>query len=400
MAQRVIKLKKQELVDQDKKIFSTDNINLKAFQHHEQKPQEIESDQFVNQLLDTLEDAVWIGYPRLNIYYANPAFQKVYGRTVSEFQADPDLWIKSVYPEDAQIAQDSNSEIMLHGHSESKYRIIRPDGKVIWIHAKKYLIKERGGNIIQVGGVARDITDDKEKDGTLKEFKENLRSLTLELSQAEEKEKRNISLELHDNVIQNLAFCKIKLKEIEKETSSSPAVISINEMLSETIRTIRNMIYELSPPVVHDLEFAQSVEWLAKNLIGKAGIKYHIYTDEELKPISLDMSTFLFKIVRELINNIIKHSKAKDVLIFLQNTQDNLMIIVQDDGIGFNAEEAMAKKPNSFGFFTIGERLSHIGGFFNVRSDPGKGTKANILVPLSLLNAKQPEKFKDTIFQG
>ena len=400
MAQRVIKLKKQELVDQEKKTFSTDNINLKTFKRLKQKPQEIESDQFVNQLLDTLEDAVWIGSPRLNIYYANSAFEKIYGRTVSEFQADPDLWIKSVYPEDAQIAQDNNSENILHGHSESKYRIIRPDGKVIWIRAKKYLTRERGGDIIQVGGVARDITDDKEKDGTLKEFKENLRSLTLELSQAEEKEKRNISLELHDNVIQNLAFCKLKLKVIEKETGSSPAVALINEMLSETINTIRNMIYELSPPVVHDLEFAQSVEWLAKNLIGKAGIKYHIYIDDELKPISQDMNTFLFKIVRELINNIIKHSKAKDVLIFLQNTQDNLMIIVQDDGIGFNAEEAMAKKPNSFGFFTIGERLSHIGGFFNVRSEPGKGTKANILVPLSLLNAKQPEKFKDTIFKG
>jgi signal transduction histidine kinase len=98
------------------------------------------------------------------------------------------------------------------------------------------------------------------------------------------------------------------------------------------------------------------------------------------------MTTFLIKIVRELITNIIKHSQAKDVLIFLQTTKDNLMIIVQDDGIGFNADEVMAKNPNSFGFFSIREGLSHIGGFLNVRSEPGKGTKANIIVPLSLLN--------------
>ncbi len=220
----------------------------------------------------------------------------------------------------------------------------------------------------------------------LKELHEDLRSQTFNMSLAGEKERRRIATELHDNVSQNLAYCKIKLKEIEKDGNYSGLAGELNEiniLLTEAIKNIRSQTFELSPPLLYDLGLEPAIDWLGENIIAKRGMNFRLDSDEYQKPISNELRVLLFQIVRELLNNIAKHSQAREVMVFIRYATDTVMISVQDNGIGFEESEMSTGHQQSHGYVSIRERLNHIGGFFSIKSKQGAGTKVNIVVPIN-----------------
>ena len=187
---------------------------------------------------------------------------------------------------------------------------------------------------------------------------------------------------------QNLAYCRIKLGELAKENKSSPLRHSINELLeiiTETIADTRSLTFELSPPVLYELGLAQAIEWLGQKIIAGRGMKFRLDNDDHLTQISQELKILLFQIVRELLNNVAKHAQAKEALVFIRKTGDNVLIDVQDDGIGFDVSRITdySKGPVGFGLFSIRERLDHIGGYCRINSNPAGGVKVAISVPIS-----------------
>jgi signal transduction histidine kinase len=174
-----------------------------------------------------------------------------------------------------------------------------------------------------------------------------------------------------------------------KENKSSPLMKSINEVLSivtETIADTRSLTFELSPPVLYDeMDLKQAIEWLGQKIIAGRGINFRLDDDDQLAQISQELKILLFQIVRELLNNVAKHAQANEALVFIRKTGDNILIDVQDDGIGFDVSliTDFRKFPIGYGLFSIRERLNHLGGYFDIKSNSGKGTTVSILVPLS-----------------
>lgn len=217
---------------------------------------------------------------------------------------------------------------------------------------------------------------------------ESLRSMVSEMSlmesRIEERERHLIAADLHDFVGQNLAVLLFKLAALRKMLSS-PEVIhqveELRELIGKTIQYTRSLTVELSPPILSEIGFLAAVESLAEGIQKTHGIRISISDDGQLKQADDETRYLLFRIVRELLMNIVKHAQASSVKISLARNEDIMHIAVEDNGIGFDTEKG-AGRNSGFGLFTIRERLKRLGGYFAVDSRPGFGTKVILSVPL------------------
>jgi signal transduction histidine kinase len=205
---------------------------------------------------------------------------------------------------------------------------------------------------------------------------------------AEERERRRIATEVHDNLGQNLAFAKIKLGNL-LESLTSPdhraAVDELSKLVGETIQDTRALISELGSPVLYELGFVPAVQWLTQLTSRRHGITIGFEDDGQPKLLSDDVLVLLFGALRELLANVIKHSRAKNAKVTIETMEDQIRVTVRDDGIGFDPDEigpAMDEN-GAFGLFSIRERLEPLGGQMKVTSKLGQGTQVTLVGPVN-----------------
>jgi PAS domain S-box-containing protein len=231
-----------------------------------------------------------------------------------------------------------------------------------------------------------DITEQKQAEKDIRTYQEQLRSVALELSLTEERERRRLATELHDHVGQILALAQIKLGAIRESASSTQLAQPMDEirrLIEQTIRYTRSLTFELSPPILYDLGFDAAVEWLAELIQGQHGIVIKVQTDRSAKPVSDEIRVLLFQTVRELLANVVKHASAKNIRVFISREDTTLQVKVEDDGLGLGgAPDLSPEGPGGVGIFSIQERLKYLGGHLEVAAEPGWGTRVTMRVPL------------------
>jgi len=223
----------------------------------------------------------------------------------------------------------------------------------------------------------------------LAEQKVKLRLMTAELSLAEERERHRIAMDIHDSIGQTLAIIKMKLTELKKLDTSPELNGRIREILEyteQTIRETRSLSYELSPAVLYTLGLDAAVENLVDKIREKHGVQIEMINDDQEKPLSEPSRIHLYRSVRELLFNIIKHARAEHIRIHLIREKHEIWITIEDDGCGFdNSRLTCQPGPGGgFGLFSIRERLNHLGGNFVIHSEPGQGTRVFLSAPLAV----------------
>jgi len=253
---------------------------------------------------------------------------------------------------------------------------------VLW--KENYVYRLPSGEIVDVYD---DITERKQAERKLLIYQEKLQSLASELSLVEERERRSIATDLHDQIGQTLSVIKMHCFELGQELKDphhKQQMREIKELVKQTIKDTRSLTFELSPPVLYELGLVAAIDWLAEQFQFKHNLKCSVEADKKPKPLSQDIEIVLFRSVRELLVNIVKHARAKRVKITIRVNKKNLRIRVADDGIGFSPEAkgARAYKDQQFGLFNITERIRHLGGSLEVDSLRGKGTMVTLAAPL------------------
>ena len=247
-------------------------------------------------------------------------------------------------------------------------------------------------------GVFRDITGRKEAETKLFEHQEQLKSLSSELLLAEERERRRIAIELHDRISQSLVISKIKLDSLGESITSKESGKVLKEVcdsLRQTIQDTRSLTFDLSSPILYELGFEMAVaEWLTEQIEKKNGIATKFRDDGKDKPLDNDISVLLFRTVRELLINVIKHAKAKHVTVSTRKVDNEIEVSVEDDGMGFKPPEVQSipARMGRFGLFSIRERLEYLGGRIEIESGAGEGCKITVAAPLSGKKGKRAEK--------
>jgi signal transduction histidine kinase len=214
-----------------------------------------------------------------------------------------------------------------------------------------------------------------------------LRLLSAQLSLAEEAERRRIAEMLHEDLQQLLVAARMQLAALCRTRDASerePIVREIADALERSFRLTRSLSVELASPVLYEHGLAAALEWLAAETGKNYNVKVTVEAESSANPEAADVRIFLFRAVRELLLNSVKHTAGSAVHVTMRHLRpDKIRIIVADGGPGFDPALLDDKRTSSqkFGLFNIRERVSSFGGEFHINSSPKRGTQ----ITLSLL---------------
>ncbi len=216
---------------------------------------------------------------------------------------------------------------------------------------------------------------------------DQLRSMASQLSTVEERERRIIATDLHDQVGQTLALSRIKLgllREAAAGSEYSEQIEEIRKLVIDAIKDTRSLMFKISSPILYELGIEAALGWLAEQAQKEHGIQVDCEADDSIKPLDNDVRAFLFRAASELIVNVVKHSKARHARISVMRSGDCIRISVWDDGVGLDVEKVCSgwSGAHGFGLFSIRERLDHLGGFMEVESAPERGTTFTLVALL------------------
>ncbi len=311
----------------------------------------------------------------------NPALVRTLGYTQAELDQ---LGISFVYKEDVpQIARLYRE--LTAGRMQAftvEARAVHRDGRLIWGRAHFTRIMGTDQGTWYTLGLFEDITQEKETQAEIAAYQERLRALAAELTMTEERERRRLASDLHDNIGQVLAFLQIKLGSLRQEIASPKIAADLDEarnLLSEIIRATRSLTLEMGLSVLHELGFASGVEWLGEKFQEQYGLEIKVHCDPLPASLPSFVKTLFFRAVRELLTNVAKHARASRVSIVGKTHNSQIRLEVADNGIGFDV--ANLKTGQGFGLFSIAERIRNQGGTIEVLSAPGQGTRVIITFP-------------------
>ncbi len=322
------------------------------------------------------------------IVFFNPAFTKMTGYTAEEVTDKLSLF-------QGPFTDVTQWKKLESGTSQSKAFYLetvatRKDGTQFNMEWQITPLRDERGKVTHFVSVQRDITERKKIEGQVHAYQEQLRLLASELLLAEERERRRIAMDLHDNIGQMLALTRIKLGVLRKSLSRDvheDAVSGIVELIDQSISYTKSLSFELSPPLLYDIGIEATIEWLAEHMQKQHYILFYCKNDGSPKPLMRDVSILLFQTVRELFMNIVKHSQAHQVNVGISREADDIKIVVEDDGIGFDASKIDTSR--TFGFFSIRERLKYLGGSLSIDTVPGRGTRVTVTSPLGQKDVRE-----------
>ena len=218
-------------------------------------------------------------------------------------------------------------------------------------------------------------------------YRQQLRSLAVELTRSEEAVRRDFAQELHDSVGQQLALIQIRMGMLMGETSSPEAhqhVSEIRQLVSKTIKQTRTLMFEISPPVLYEQGLDAALEWLTDEVSSRYDLRVLYQVDGGATELPEEFRALLYRAVSELLANVGRHAFATQVWVTLCHMPGQARISVQDNGVGFDVAGVCerATKNGTFGLFSIRVRIGELGGTVTIDSEPGHGTKVSLLLPV------------------
>ncbi|MCM8710244.1 sensor histidine kinase [Clostridium sp. SYSU_GA19001] len=215
--------------------------------------------------------------------------------------------------------------------------------------------------------------------------------LGIKILEAQENERRRIARDIHDGPAQHMAnavmkvdICNIVLRKDLEEGLKE--LSSLKESVKIALKEVRNIIFDLRPMSLDDLGLNETVQQMIKAITQEADIDIKL----KLKPIKEEIEPIIqvavYRIIQEVFNNIKKHSKAKHAEIKLDFGTKYLMVVISDDGIGFDVEETLKSvktKGASYGLIGILDRVNQLQGEIEIKSLPGSGTTYSVKLPIN-----------------
>lgn len=283
------------------------------------------------------------------------------GSTQKELQTDGDWYLRRIV---SHRAAENHSDGVIVTFTRITHRRRRADAD---IDAKKIL---------------EDSVEQKVRERTAQ-----LRALAVELTLAEERERRTLAQDLHDNLGQLLAVVKIKLASIgrsERRGNLKRGLADIGELIDQANNASRSLAFQMSPPVLYELGLSPAVDWLADEMLSICGLKVVVRDDQEPKPLEQAVRAILFRAVRESLINVARHSGVNEAEVNLRREGERVAISVSDAGLGFDPGTLSGQL--GFGLLSVRERMGFIGGQLRIVSAPGEGTVITLTAPLDLEN--------------
>jgi PAS domain S-box-containing protein len=295
-----------------------------------------------------------------------------------------------IHPDDRACVRESiarSAQTLSHWHTE--FRVRHPTKGDVWVEGQAMPESQQRGDILW-SGFLYDITERKAAEASLDAKQKQLASMAVDLSLAEERERRRIASELHDHIGQMLLLSRIKLGSLGAlfhGGGDEDTYRDIQELLAQTITDVRSLTQQLNPPLLSSVGLEAALEWLAKRMEADYSLLVNFSDDGSAKPLCEEFRAVLFQSARELLINVSKYAGTNEAWLTIGREADRLRLVVQDNGVGFLCHphnEMHGFRNNSYGLFNIRQRIEYLGGKLVIESAPGCGTRVTIHVPLTI----------------
>jgi len=304
----------------------------------------------------------------------NPAFENMTGLKREQVL---DRTVKSILPETEDHWIETYGEIALTGISKKFSNFSVSLNKFFEVSAYS---PHNGFFAVTFNDITQQVESHKE----IQQHQQNLKKMINDVFVAEEREKRRLAVDLHDHFSQLLAIAKMKMSEYLRKQEPITALDPLWEAkkyIDEALQKTRAMTYELCPPVLYELGLINAMEWLFNTMKENYHYEIHFFKKTNEIMFNKEVQIIIYRTLNEMMKNIIKHAHAKTILIYIEQMNDLFYLRVIDDGVGFDPNKEMISQ-NSFGLFSIRERIENLQGSFQIVTAPGRGTIIDIAIPI------------------
>jgi PAS domain S-box-containing protein len=332
------------------------------------------------------------------------------------------------HPEDLVRSRQQLEQLIAGGGAyEIEKRYIRRDGSVIWVHKSASAVRGSDGGLQSLIAVLIDITHSKQTEAALQQLnlhlenlvqertldlqsaiqslreeivgrirvekelnfnRDRLRALSRRLVEVQEQERRALARELHDRIGQGLTAVNLNLNilhdQLDPETLErvgSRLEDSIS-LLEDTIPAVRNLMSNLRPALLDEYGLVTALGTHLKDFSSRYGIPVRFEPSVSPVPrLESSIEITLLRIAQEALINIVKHARASEVSLELLMLESTICLRVQDNGVGMELSQPEAH-PGSHGLTIMRERAEAVGGLLKVTSEPGKGTRIEVYIPV------------------
>jgi signal transduction histidine kinase len=246
-----------------------------------------------------------------------------------------------------------------------------------------------GGDVTHVVGVARDRTSRIREMSELRAAQSQIRGLFQRLLSVQEDERRRIARDIHDELGQQLTALRMNLEVVRRQSSGDSAQLRQLErtqhLADEMDRNVDFLTWQLRPPALDQLGLAPALKSLVSSWSHQSGIAGHFHSKgADRVDVSEEAAINLYRLVQEALHNVLKHAKAANATVTVERRDQDLLLVVEDNGIGFEiVARGDSGHSGALGLIGMRERAELVGGQCHIDSAPGRGTTVIVRVPLA-----------------
>jgi PAS domain S-box-containing protein len=366
------------------------------------------------------QEGVWDWNLETGAVVYSPRWTQMLGYEVDEVEPHISAWERLLHPDDIDRAREVNDSVTIGGARtyEGEFRLRHKQGHYVHVLSRGFPVRrEPGGPIVRIVGTHFDLTERKRAEDALRrahdELEARVRERTAELARAneslraemderqrserartellarlvfaQEDERRRIAREMHDQFGEQLTALGRGIERVATAAAGSPAltepVRALSKIAQQIDRDVDHLVWELRPTALDDLGLRAALANYVQDWCTRVNVTAELHTSGLLDDrLACDVETTLYRIAQEALTNVARHSRATKVDVMLERQSDCVLLIVEDNGVGFEPDQTESAE-GGFGLLGMHERASLVGATVQIESTEGKGTTVLLRLP-------------------
>ena len=322
------------------------------------------------------QEGVWDWNLETGAVVYSPRWKQMLGYSDEEIEPHVSAWERLLHPDDLARASEvydsvSRGDRMYQG----EFRLRHKAGHYTSVLSRGFPVRrEPGGPVVRIVGTHFDLTERRQAEA------ERARTELLErLVFAQEDERRRIAREMHDQFGEQLTALSREIGALKQtcvgNSSLTDQVETLETIAQQLDRDVDHLVWELRPTALDDLGLRAALANYVQDWSRRVKISAELHSSGLLDDrLPSEAETTLYRIAQEALTNVAKHSRARNVDVILERHGDSVVLIVEDDGIGFDPSEETERSEHGFGLLGMQERAGLVGAVLQIESTPGSGT--------------------------
>jgi PAS domain S-box-containing protein len=341
-----------------------------------------QSEERLRLAFDGAQEGVWDWNLETGAVIYSPRWIEMLGYDATEIEPHVSAWERLIHPDDVQLAQRLNDSLARGAETyEGEFRLRHKEGHYVHVLSRGYPVRPvPGGPVVRIVGTHFDLTARKESEALAERQRaEQARTEWLtRLVFAQEDERRRIAREMHDQFGEQLTTLSRRIERLKDAAQGRQEMAAPIEALEDSARQldrdVEQLVWELRPTALDDLGLRAALDNYVGTWSEREGIAAELHTSGLLDTrLASEIETTLYRIAQEALTNVARHSKASRVDVILERRDGHVLLIVEDNGVGFDLAHTGAD-PRGFGLVGMQERAALVGARLEIESAPGEGT--------------------------